>query len=211
MTVGLWAYSEDWSSAIDTQLFGNFTQNNGYGLFYNTGNSNELITLPTTNGLIYSLNQKGYKVFEKNLSSSTTLSSANIQYVVTDYFGARWLWDINSWKMIKLEMDDILTKSIQLPVNTEIEKIQFDSHNNLHILDTNTNNISSFDGIGSFISSTVLSYPNTDFVIDSSDTILYTTGRHSTIDKDGNIYHVKGWNIYKNTRTYTNFSSVKPI
>jgi hypothetical protein len=205
LSVGLWAYSDDWSKGVDTQLWGNFSNVEGYGLFYNTGATNELISFPTNNGFIYGFNFKGYKVFEKDVTSLSP-SATDFKYLVTDYFGARWLWDTTSQKIIKLESDDLVSQSIQLPVDSEIKKMQINSQNELYVLNSTTNTISAFDVSGETISVISVPSPSNNFDILSNDTIVYNYSRLTIVDSSDNVYKVLGSNVYKNETVWYHFS-----
>lgn len=204
VTVGLWAYSDDWSKGVDTQLWGNFSNLEGYGLFYNTGATNELISFPTDNGFIYGFNFKGYKIFEKDVRS-LSLSSPSFEYIVTDYFGARWLWDNNSNKIIKLESDDLVSLSISLPESTNIKKMQINSQNEIFILDQTTNTISAFDIRGQLFDTINVSSPYNNFDIRTDDTLIFNYSRLTEIDSDNNVYKILGTNLYKNETMWYHF------
>lgn len=198
ITVNFWAYMPSWSKGIDTQLFGNFSNNEGYGIFYNNAATNSLITLPTNTDIIYGLNNRGFKVFEKNLSDSTVLSGTNIQETVTDFFGVRWFWDSANKSIIRLETDDIIQSIVPLSSATDITKMQINSKNELYILDSYSHQISGFDTNSNLISSFSVSSNINNFEITSTDTFKFTASPLMMLDNEDNVFKVLGTNIYKN-------------
>ncbi len=194
-TIGLWVHSLDWSAGVDTQFWGNFSNGEGYGLFFNTGATNELITLPSNNGTIYGFNFKGYKIFEKTIGA---LSASDFQYVVTDYFGNRWIWDKNANQIIKLSSDDIVLEKISLPNSAKIESMKIDSQNVLYAHNILTNTLSSFDRGGNLISTNVIPSPYNNFDFTSNGSLIYAYGKNMIVDSNNNIYTTIGKNIYKN-------------
>ena len=198
-TISMWVNSDDWSKGVDAQLFGNFSDLNGYGLFYNTGATNGLITLPSNNGTIYGFNFKGYKIFEKNLES---LSGSQFRYITTDYFGNRWIWDKNSQLVIKLASDDIVTETITLPLSTEVKSMKIDSQNLLYVHDSITNSVSSFDSFGLILSSFTIPSPSNNFDFSSDNDLMFAFGDNMVVDKDDNVYTTIGRNVYKNSTVW---------
>ena len=183
ITVGLWAYADDWSVNNDSQFFGNFYNESGYGIFYNTGTTNNLISIPTSSSNLYALNYKGYKVFEKNLKEDLGLSAIAIDYMKTDLFGNRWLYDSLNNNLYKIENDDLAVKTVQLPNNAVITKIDCDSNNNLYFLDNTSKTISSINSFGEYISSgSIASYQdifevdlNNNVVVDSAEFLTFNS------------------------------------
>lgn len=206
-TISLWAYSDDWSCGVDTQFWGNFSNSEGYGLFYNTGSPNTFITFPSIDGMIYGFNHKGYRVFEKNLLSSLNVSDVHITKVLTTYFESRWLYDDLNKKIYKLEVDDLISNIIELPETSNISQMLTNSKDILYILDTTSSEISSFDKNGVFISSTSVNSNITNFEIDYLDNIHPMNTSNIVSDKNNNIYFVKGFNLYKNNNIWYHFNT----
>jgi len=202
LTVGMWAFKDDWTVGVDSQLFGNFSNGEGYGLFYSTGSTSNLITFPTSNGVIYGFNYKGYKVFQKDLTESIDLTGSNITYMVTDFFGARWLYDDNNKKIIKLESDDLIKRIITLPSSAKICKMKINSKNELRILNTYSNKISAFDQTGEWVSTTSVNSKYNNFEIDCSDDVRYVFADEVVSDSKNNLYTIQGSNIYLNNTIY---------
>jgi len=173
ITVSLWANSSDWSSSNDTQLFGNYYNETGYGIAFNNGTSNHLISIPTISENLFAINDRGFKVFEKDLKDDIGLSDIRIEYIKTDFFGNRWLYDDFNKNLYKIENDDLVIHTVALPVNSKITKMECDSNNNIFVLDTYSHQISSFNSAGSYLSTINLnSYPN-NFDILSDNTVVY--------------------------------------
>jgi hypothetical protein len=183
ITVGLWAYADDWTLNNDSQFFGNFYNESGYGIFYNTGTTNNLISIPTRSSNLYALNYKGYKVFEKNLKEDLGLSAIAIDYMKTDLFGNRWLYDSHNNNLYKIENDDLAVQTVELPANALITKIDCDSNNNLYFLDNTSKTISSINSFGEFVSSgSIASYQdifevdlNNNIVVDSAEFLTFNS------------------------------------
>jgi len=191
-TVSLWANCNQWKNNNDSQFFGNYNNNTGYGIFYNTGTSNDLISIPTSSNNIFSLNNKGFKVFEKDVKQDLGLSSLNIEYIKTDLFGNRWLYDGFNKKIYKLENDDLLIKTIDLPLNSNIVKIDCNSNNEIFALNTTNNTISSFNYEGKFLTSTSITPNKNNFCIDLQDNIVTTFSNYIDVNSNNDIITLDG-------------------
>lgn len=192
LSVSLWAKCDDWKNNIDSQFFGNFNSETGYGLFYNTGTPNNLITIPTKSNNIFALNYKGYKVFEKDIKNDVGLSALNIEYLKTDSFGNRWLYDSANNSIFKLENDDLIIKSISLPNNSKITKMDCNSNNELVIFDYSTRTLSAFDANGQFLQ--VISTNNSvnTFEIDNNDQIILESAELTSLNSKNQIVKIVG-------------------
>ena len=198
MSVGLWVHQNEWSCGIDTQYFGNFSNNEGYGLFFNTGATPALITFCSMSGNIYGLNYKGYRVFEKSLNTSLGISASRIDYITTDIYGSRWVYDSINKYIYKLDTDDILKYTVQLESNVDITKMQINSQNEISIFDNYNHAVSSFDANGNYLSSVnnLSSYDN--FEIDNNDNFIYSIANILRIDNNNDVIKALGINLYKN-------------
>lgn len=202
ITFGGWIYQDNWNCGRDTQYYGNFSNNEGYGLFFNTSATTELITIPTLSGYVYGFNNKGFRVFEKSISQSLGVSASRIDYTVTDLFGARWLYDSINYKVYKLDTDDLLKEVINLPINAEISKMEINSQNELYILNTNNKTLSGFDTNGNFILGPLFTKKYNNFTIDKNDVIAYCLADFAEVDNNGDIIKAIGINLYKNDNVF---------
>lgn len=202
MTFGGWVYQDKWSCGIDTQYFGNFSNNEGYGLFFNTSAPSELITLPTLSGYVYGFNNRGFRVFEKSITNSIGVSSAKLDNIATGLFGARWIYDSLNKKIYKLDTDDLLKTVIDLPINTNISKMEINSQNELYVMNTKNRSISGFDTNGTLIYGPYTTYKYNNFVIDQNDVIKYKTADIALIDNNNATVIAIGINIYKNDQLF---------
>lgn len=198
LSVGLWVKQDKWTCGVDTQFFGNFSNNEGYGLFFNTGANSPLITFPTLSGFIYGFNYRGSRIFEKSLNKSLGLSASKIDYITTDIYGSRWVYDNLNKSAYKLETDDILKYTIDFEPGTNITKLQVNSQNQLYVLDSATNNISSFDTHGNYINTIENILPYNNFEILEDDSITYAIADILKVDNNGDIVKALGINLYKN-------------
>ena len=195
-TVGLWAFADDWNLNNDAQLFGNHYNESGYGIFYNTGTSNNLISVPTIGDNLFALNDRGFKVFEKDLKSDLGLSGLAIDYIKTDLFGNRWVYDSFNHSLYKIENDDLVSARVELPVSSQITKIECNSQNEISILDNFTHTISSMDSSGTWISTQTLSAYHNNFEIDINDAIIYDTADFLTVNSINQKIKVLGPTVY---------------
>lgn len=198
MSLSLWAYSNDWTKGTDAQFFGNSYNGTGYSLNYTSGEVDNLISIVTKSGILYSLNTRGYKVLEKNLMTSLDLSAMSIDYIKTDIFSNRWMYDSYNHNIYKLESDDLITVSLPLNSNATITKMDCDSNNNLYILDSFTNNISSFNSDGEYLSNIVLTSSQNNFVIHYDDTVEINTSEYVLVDNFDNTVKIMGATVFVN-------------
>ena len=197
MTVGLWVYQDRWDCGIDTQYFGNFFDDSGYGLSFNTGANSELLTLPSTSGFVYGFNNKGYRVFEKSVNASLDLTASRIDYIVTDLNGFKWMYDSVNHNIYKMSTDNLLTELIPLESTASISKMQVNSANELYVLDTTQQNISGFDVNGNYkYGPTAITVYN-NFEIDLDDNVTLKTADIMLTDNNNSSIVALGINIYK--------------
>ena len=202
MSVGLWVYQDQWDAGIDTQYFGNFSNGEGYGLFYNTGANSNLLTLPTENGIIYGFNPRGIKVLEKSVLQSLSLSAAKIDLITTDMFGVRWIYDSQNKKIYQLETDDLIKQVIDLPLTANITRMEINEDNNLYIFNnTGSPRISGFDSDGELIYSASASTYN-NFTFDLNNSLHKDFADHLAVDSQNNIFKINGINLYKNNNLF---------
>lgn len=198
ISVGLWAYANDWSNNNDSQFFGDFYNESGYGIFYNTGTTNNLISIPTSSHNLYALNYKGYKVFEKDLKDDLGLSGLAIDYVKTDLFGNRWLYDSYNHNLYKIENDDLAVQTVSLPSNSNITKIDCDSNNNIYFLDNTSKTISSINSFGEYISSGVIPSYQDIFEVDLNDNVVVDSAEFLTFNSLNEPVKMVGPTLYIN-------------
>jgi hypothetical protein len=198
ISVSLWAYADDWKVNNDSQFFGNFYDETGYGLYYNTGTTNNLISIPTSSDNLFALNYKGYKVYEKDLKDDLGLSGLSINYIKTDLFGNRWIYDSFNQNLYKIENDDLVIKTVNLPNTSQITKIDCDSHNNIYILDNFSHNISALNSSGNYISSYTLPSYKDNFEIDINDNIISDSAEFLTVNSLNQIVKMIGPTLYIN-------------
>jgi hypothetical protein len=192
ITISFWANASDWNSNNDAQLFGNYYNETGYGISYNNGTSNHLISIPTVSDNLYAINDRGFKVFEKDLKNDLGLDDMSITYIKTDLFGNRWLYDNFNKNIYKIENDDLVITTVSLPISSDIIKMECDSDNNLHILDTNTHQISAFNSSGNYLSTITLSSYHNNFDFLEDDTLIYDNAEFLTINSNGQIIKMVG-------------------
>lgn len=198
LSVALWVKASDWKNNNDSQFFGNYHDESGYGLFYNTGTSNNLISIPTSADNLFALNNKGYKVFEKDLKNDLGLSNISINYIKTDLFGNRWIYDNFNQNLYKIENDDLVIKTVKLPPNAEITKIECNSYNEIFILDNFTHQISCFDSSGTSISSISINSYYDNFDIDLNDNIICDIAEFLTVNSKNVVVKMLGPTLFIN-------------
>ncbi len=200
-TISLWI-NQDWKNGIDTQYFGNFSNDEGFGLFYNTGANSNLLTIPSSNGIIYGFNNRGIKVFEKDLNRDLNTSGINITYITTDIFGVRWLYDSYNKKIYRLDTDDLIKTVIDLPTTANITKMDIDESNNLYVFNGTTSpRISGFDVDGSVVYNSAATTYDT-FVFNSAGTLTKDFADHIDVDSANNKFKIIGINLYKNNSIF---------
>lgn len=202
ITAGLWVYQDAWNKGIDTQYFGNFSNGEGYGLFYNTGANSQLLTFPTLSGSIYGFNNKGIKVFEKSIGTSLNLSACSINKITTDFFGIRWMYDDTNKQIYQLDVDDLIKVIIPLPNNAHISKMHISKNNNLYIFNTTNQTISGFDSTGMHVGNNTNAGRYNNFVFDLNNTLKLDFADHINVDSQNNIFKINGINLYKNNILY---------
>ena len=202
MSASVWVNQNSWKSGIDTQYFGNFSNNEGYGLFFNTNANAPLLTFPTTSGMVFGFNYRGIKVFEKSIPASTGLSASRIDYITSDLFGAKWLYDSHNKNIYKLDTDNLLTETITLPRTANISKLQINSSNHLYAMNTTNKTISCFDMYGSTLSAIAYYKAYNTFEFDKNDIIVNDMADFLMIDNNNDRIKAWGINLYKNNELF---------
>jgi hypothetical protein len=198
LTLGIWANSFNWKFNVDSQFFGNFNNESGYGLFYNTGVPNNLISIPTKSNNLFALNYKGFKVFEKDLKNDLALSSINIEYIKTDLFGNRWLYDSENQHVYKVENDDLVINKIDLPINAQITKIDCNSNNEVYLFDNFNKALSAFDADGILLSTQNVSSHFNTFEIDKNDNVILDSAEFITVNSYNEVVKIVGSTLLVN-------------
>lgn len=205
-TFGLWVNQNSWSSGIDTQYFGNFSNGEGWGLFYNTGANSNLLSLPTHEGFVYGFNPKGIKVFEKNIKQSLGLSAVDIELISTDLFGVRWLYDSANHNIYRLDTDDLIKTVVDLSSSVNISQMEVNKDNHLYVLNTTNSSISSFNSDGD-LETTLTATNYNNFTFDTDNSIILSYADHLSVDSDNNIFKINGINLYKNDSLFYHIGS----
>jgi len=197
LSVNLDVKLTDWSKGIATQLFGDFDNDGGYGLFYNNGNDYDMISIPANNGILYGLNYRGFKVFEKNIATAIGASAVKLDYICNDLYGEKWLYDSLNSKVHRLDGDNLIKFSISIPSTAVISKMAVNSQSELFILDTYNKRIRRYDVNGNIVSSSVATYTNFD--ITRADALKTANADYMTVNNNGDIIKILGINLYENT------------
>ena len=206
LTLGLWAFSNNWNKNVDSQFFGNYNNESGYGLFYNTGTPNNLISIPTKSNNLFALNYKGYKVFEKDLKNDLNLSAIDIDYIKTDLFGNRWIYDSLNSNVYKIENDDLVITTIELPATADITKIECDSNNSVFLFDNYSKTLSSFDSSGNSLTAVSVSSHISNFDIDLNDNVLFDSAEFFTVNSKNQIVKFVGPTLFINGERVLHFT-----
>lgn len=192
INVNLWSKSKDWKTNNDSQLFGNYFNESGYGIFYNTGVPDNLISIPTSGNSVFALNNKGFKVFEKELKNDIGLSAMSVDYIKTDIFGNRWIYDSYNNLLFKIENDDLVVKTIELPDTTVVEKLECNSNNDLMVFDSSNKTLSSFNSQGTFLEETAAASYQDNFDVDLNDNVVFDFADYIVHDSQNRKIKVLG-------------------
>jgi len=195
-TVSFWA-NQDWISGNDTQYFGNYREESGFGIFYENGSTIESITIATSGDMLYEFNSKGIKFLEKNLENSLG-HSANITKIACDIDERTWMFDSLNKKFYIKDSDNLITNIISTSNSSSIKKMDIDSHGNLYAMFSDREllkiNNASFDTSVSAVSS------YNDFYIKYDDSIELTYSDFSAENSEEDQYKILGTNLYKNNQ-----------
>ena len=191
--VSMWIYPEN---IQDSQIFGNHYNGGGYGVSLNTSNSTDNVIIPSEFGNCFSMNYRGFKIFEKNILEDLGLSAINITYTNVDINGNAWLCDDLNKKLYRLEKDNIISYQITLPTDSSISKIKNFSDSSFALLDSTYNNISSFDSIGTFLSSYAVSDMYNTFDIKSDNTVHFADAEFLLFDNYDREIKIIGATLY---------------
>lgn len=181
----------------DTQFYGNYYDNKGFGITLNTGSSPNSVLISNTSAISYNLNYRGFKILEKDIRNDLSLTASNISLVNKDLLNYGWLYDSENYSIYKMENDDIVSDKILLPSTSLITKIENSSNNNLHILDSYSSTISAFDTNCTYISSLDIAGYN-NFCIGTDDSLILNTSEFLTVDNNNIPIYVIGATLFYN-------------
>lgn len=206
ISVSIDAYKEDWCCGKNSQLIGNY-RFGGWGIFFNSGIPNNIITLGDDYGNLYSFNIEGTKIFEKS-TDSYNMHNIQFDWVSTDLDGARWLLDSKNNKLFKIDVDDLISTIVNLPPSYEITKLQISENNEVMFFDNVTKFVFVHDENGNFLRTIDSEDPNaTTFEISKGGDIIFSNGNLITINSEGDVYKSWGSNLYRNGFVIYNFNN----
>lgn len=205
ISVSIDVYKENWCCGRNSQLLGNY-HFGGWGIFYNTGIPNNILTLGDDSGNLYSFNIEGTRIFEKYTEDNPRLHNISFDWITTDLNGARWVLDSYNNKILKLDVDDILVEVVNFPPSYNVNKIQISRDNKIYFLDINSKNVFVHDEIGTYVETITASPTTTIFEIQSNGDVWLDTGDLVSINSYGDVYKSWGSNLYKNDIVLFNFN-----
>lgn len=206
LTVGLLAYKDNWCCGKNSQIFGNY-RFGGWGIFYNTGIPNNIITLGDDFGNVFSFNIDGTRIFEKEVDKDDTINNFKVSWIASDLTGARWILDGFNNKIFKIDVDDLMVEILNLPPSYELYKIQIDPSNRIYIHDKTNNKIFIHDELGNYVDSVSSPTSAVNFELDQNGDIVYSEGDIMTINSEGIVYKTLGSNLYKDDEIIYHFKS----
>lgn len=205
ISVSIDTYKDNWCCGKNSQLIGNY-RFGGWGIFFNSGIPNNIITMGDDFGNLYSFNIEGTKIFEKN-TDTYDIQNVQFDWVSTDLNGARWLLDSRNNKLFKVDVDDLITTIVNLPPSYEVTKLQISENNEVMFFDNGTKFVFVHDENGNFLRTIDSENPEaTTFEVLKDDEIVFSNGNIITINSKGDIYKSWGSNLYKNDLVIYNFN-----
>lgn len=206
ISVSLDVYKDNWCCGKNSQLIGNYRYG-GWGIFFNSGIPNNIVTIGDDMGNLYSFNIEGTKIFEKN-TDSYNIHNIQFNWVSTDLNGARWLLDSKNNKLFKVDVDDLITTVVNFPPSYDVEKLQISKNNEVLFFDRTTKMVFVHDENGNFLRAEASPDPDaTTFEILSDGSLLFSKGNVITVNSEGDVYKAWGSNLYKNGLVIYNFNS----
>lgn len=206
LTVGACVYKKDWCCGKNSQIVGNY-HFGGWGIFYNTGMPNNILTIGDSTGNVFSFNIDGTRIFEKSLDRTDELNNIHIDYIATDLNGARWILDNHNKRLYKIDVDDILVDLVNFPGSYDIEKIQINANNRVYAHDKTTSKVFVHDEVGNYIETISAPTTATLFELDSNGNILFDIGDIMAINSSDEVYKVWGSNLYRDGEIIFHFPS----
>lgn len=206
ITVSVAASKDAWCCGKNAQIVGNY-HFGGWGLFYNTGMDNHMITIGDNTGFVHSYNINGSRIFEKNVESSDLVNNVSFDYIANDLNGSRWVLDTHNNKLYKIDVDDLLLEIVNYPPSYKLTKLQISSYNEIYVLDTNNDKVFVHDENGTYVETIIAPSSATNYEIDLDGSVVFSNGDYMLVDSTSNIFKVLGSNLYKNDSIYFNFST----
>jgi hypothetical protein len=204
-TVGGYVNTEDWSSAVSNQLFGNY-YNQGFGVFYNSGVDTDNLTLvDSTHGILLNINNDGRAYFQRELP----VSGSDITHYVTDQRGVRSLMDSVNKNVYVVDGDSVDLHTISLSATADIVQMDVGPDNSVWLMNEDDCHVHWYDSSGNFILKTPYPAHHNNFAVKPDRSIVTTRTNpdtHVVLDCDGNYFYLLGQNIYKNGNIFYHVS-----
>jgi hypothetical protein len=203
MSCSVAVYREKWNKGTTQQFFGDYYQG-GYGIFHDFGISSTLITAWNKENRLLHFNRNLVNLYNKKLRPGD--DEADIGYVAYAADGTRWVYEKRENKILKIEIDDIIVNTIQLPSFSRATKLEVDRQNHLVVLliqrnlfdNSETSYSYTYTENGVFMTSTLLDGGVDCFAINYNNNKVYRKARWMDSDTQNNIYLLSGNALYKN-------------
>lgn len=201
-------YKDTWCCGKNTQLIGNY-RDGGWGIFFNTGIPNNILTIGDDFGNLYSFNIDGTRLFEKNTNENRKLPNIYFDWIGVDLNGSRWILDKRNNKILKIDVDDLLLNIINIPKSFNISKLQINEDNEIMFFELTTQKIyvHSPEGIYSRMISPEDEGDYNTFEVLKNGEIIFEYADIISTNSNGDVYKSIGSNLYKNGIVIYNFNS----
>jgi hypothetical protein len=206
ITVALDVYKDNWCCGKNAQLVGNY-HFGGWGISYNTGIPNNILTVGDGDGNLFAFNIEGTRIFEKYTRGNPRLHNVSFDWITTDLNGARWALDSFNNKILKLDVDDILIEVLNFPPSFDVNKVQISQDNKIYFFDNSTKTLFIHNETGDYFDSISAPSSATNFEIKQDGTVMFDVGDLLSINSRGDVYRSWGSNLYKNGTVLFNFST----
>ena len=148
MTIAFWAKAVDWSRVKGRSLISH-DYRGGWSFYYNNGFYNPTITVFSSAGVLLDCNAD-----LKALYTLTLPGTSNAINCAIDKDLYVWVIDNGLYNgkkhLYKIDKDSNIDPFVEFSPDVNLSDIKLDHKSNVWVLDSSTNNISSFDTLGNF-------------------------------------------------------------
>jgi len=187
MSYSVWIKTNNWGNCKAKNLVGTEFRG-GWGLGYTNGFSSSIYPVyDTTYGHVVFTNINDKMYFDRLLptSGSELTEAGNPTVICLDNNLYTWILDDKYKKVHIIDYNGDIVKQITFDSSVTLSDMAINSAGNVGILDTVSNNISSFTFNGTFDSVSAVSSSYICFDYDLSNNIVGTSGNDICVDNDG--------------------------
>ena len=149
ITVAFWAKATDWSN-IKGHALVSHDHRGGWSFYYNNGFYNPTITIFSSAGSVLNCNANIKPLYTLTLPGTSDAVNCAIDKDLYTWVVDNGLYE-GKKHLYKVDKDSNIDLFVEFSPTAELVDVKLDNNSNVWVLDSSTNNISSFDTFGNYL------------------------------------------------------------